>query len=71
MITNCSPIRSPKTINLVVYFLNFCYTYFNLKIYVAVAQLDRVPGYEPGGCRFKPCQLHQNALIYKCIFLTC
>ena len=29
---------------------------------VAVAQLDRASGYEPEGCRFKSCQLHQNLL---------
>lgn len=27
--------------------------------YVPVAQLDRVSGFEPGGCRFKSCRVHQ------------
>ena len=35
-----------------------------ISIYVAVAQLDRVPGYEPGGRGFDSCLArHENFII--------
>ena len=27
-------------------------------LYAAIAQLDRVPDYESGGCRFESCRVH-------------
>ena len=31
---------------------------FKIKYYAPVAQLDRVPDYESGGCRFESCRVH-------------
>ena len=38
-------------------------TYFRL--HAAVAQLDRVPGYEPGGRRFDSCQPHHYSNAFR------
>ncbi len=42
---------------------SLCYTHFEFRGYALVAQLDRVPGYEPGGREFESLRARHFGLV--------